>query len=209
MTDHPQVQATLRNTLHSTYPNAVREKRLPTVDEMVSARIPYLEAVLEESFRLRAAFLVPRDTVRDTTLLGHRIPKGTTVLLVAQAPDFTSIPIAGNSERYQHFKSLGTVNERYHDVHAFKPERWLSTNDAGQLDFDGVFRPQLAFGLGPRACWGRKLVYLEMRMALTMILWKFDLLPTPESLSSHEGTYDITFRARQAFLKLRPREIGK
>ena len=64
----------------------------------------------------------------------------------------------------------------------------------------------MAFGLGIRACWGRKLAQLEMKMMLALVVWKFELLPVlPAALSSHEAGFDISYRAKKGFVRLRNR----
>src|SRR3569833_4452918 len=92
LVDHPDVATRLREELREHLVEATQENRLPTVDEILNTKLAYLEAVLEEVLRLRAAMLVPRDATRDTQLLGHRIPKGTSILLVCQGPDFSPSP---------------------------------------------------------------------------------------------------------------------
>lgn len=203
LAEYPAVQARLRDELQALCTAAVQENRLPTAAEILNAKTPYLEAVLEETLRLRAAFLIPRDSVRDTELLGHRIPKGTIVLLVCQGPDFSSWASShksGNAKLARQYPGHGSQ-----DLQAFDPERWLVRNESGALEFDGSTYPQLAFGLGIRACWGRRLAYLEMRMMTAMLTWKFDLLKVPEALATHDATYDISYRAKQGFLQLRNR----
>lgn len=197
------MQARLRDELQTVCTAAVQEKRLPTAAEIINAKSPYLEAVLEETLRLRAAFLIPRDAVRDTELLGHRIPKGTVVLLVCQGPDFSSSPSfhqLGNAKPARQYPGHGSK-----DLSVFDPERWLVRNNSGELEFDGSTYPQLAFGLGIRACWGRRLAQLEMRIMTVMLTWKFDFLEVPEALATHAATYDISYRAKQGFLQLRSR----
>lgn len=66
--------------------------RLPTAEEFMNAELLYFDAVIEETLRLRAAMLVPRDAVCDTQLLGCMIPKGTVVLLVCQGPEMAAEP---------------------------------------------------------------------------------------------------------------------
>lgn len=60
----------------------------------------------------------------------------------------------------------------------FEPERWLrkkkrasssttATEDEA-IEFNANAAPQAAFGLGLRGCWGRKLVYVELRMLVAL-----------------------------------------
>lgn len=195
MTDYPQVQTRLREELQAAFGGVTEGNQLPSLSEIINSNIPYLDAVIEETLRLRAAFLVPRDAVRDTELLGHSIPKNTVVLLVTQGPDFSS------SSCYADKAIMEVPGIGSKDLGSFDPERWLVTKDTG-IAFDGSTHPQLAFGLGPRACWGRRLALLEMRIAISLLLWKFDFLEIPQSLSSHLGVYDISYRAQQDFVRL-------
>ncbi|GLA34903.1 hypothetical protein AnigIFM63309_009086 [Aspergillus niger] len=203
LAEHPAVQTRLRDELQTVCAAAVHEGRLPTAAEIIQSRLPYLDAVLEETLRLRAAMLVPRDATRDTELLGRRIPKGTVVLLVCQGPEYSSSPSS------QYWSDLKTTRKYpgggNPDLEAFDPERWLVQNERGELEFDGSSYPQLAFGLGIRACWGRRLAQLEMRIMTVMMTWKFDFLGVPEALAGHEATYDISYRAKKGYLRLRSR----
>lgn len=78
------------------------------------------------------------------------------------------------------------------DIGAFAPERWLkaekSENEDGKTVEQEVFEPQagpnLAFGAGLRACFGRRLAYLEMRTALTLLIWSFELREMGEKLNN-------------------------
>lgn len=203
LSENPAVQLELRSELQKAFPAAVEENnRLPTAAEVTSTKLPYLDAVLEETMRLRAAFVLARDAVRDTELLGYRIPKNTVCLLICQDVESVAsrVPKDGKSER----KYPGNGNP---DLEAFDPERWLVRSDGG-IKFDGTSNSHLAFGLGVRACWGRKLAELEMKMMTAMVVWSFDLLEVPQALSSHRGVYDFSYRPNQGFLQLRKRKVA-
>lgn len=166
----------------------------------MNAKLPYVEAVIEETLRLRAAFLIARDAVRDTELLGYRIPKGTVCLLVCQGLEhFSSLPSKSAKPARQY---PGDGNP---DLEVFDPERWL-VRENGELRFDGSSNSQMAFGLGVRACWGRKLAELEMKMMTAMVTWYFDIFGVPEALASHDALYDFSYRAKLGFLQLGKRQ---
>ena len=200
VSDLPAVQAKLRDELQTIFTAAAQENRFLSAAEIFTAKLPYLDAVIEETMRLRASFLMPRDAVRDTELMGYRIPKGTIVILVSQGHGFVSPPVGNEKRPTQH---PGAAHSK--DLNSFDPERWLVRNESGETVFDGASYPQMAFGLGIRACWGRKLAQLEMRTMTVMTTWKFDLLEVPAALASHDATFDISYRAKKGFLKLRSR----
>ncbi|KAL8791271.1 MAG: hypothetical protein Q9213_000228 [Squamulea squamosa] len=187
LTENQDVQARLRAELQNAFPAAVQENnRLPTSAELMNAKLPYVDAVIEETLRLRAAFLIARDTVRDTELLGHRIPKGTVCLLVCQGLNhFSSLPPKSGKPARQY---PGNGNP---DLEVFDPERWLVRKD-GEVKFDGSSNSQMAFGLGVRACWGRKLAELEMKMMTAMVTWYFDILGVPELEKRESASNDIS-----------------
>lgn len=136
------------------------------------AQLPYLEACLHETMRLKpVAPIIGLQALRDT-LLGDLAVPARTVLLALMRHDSVS------------------------DVHvpnaaAFEPARWLEPAGGAAGDAPGLRRLSMPFGAGPRICPGRYLALLEMKMALAMLLSRFDIVsvdtpdgrPAPERLS--------------------------
>ncbi|KAK1992804.1 cytochrome p450 monooxygenase [Colletotrichum falcatum] len=211
LTRLPAIQAKLRDALHAAYADARSESRAPTLAELNGTRVPYLEAVLEEALRLHATS-VARQATRDTEILGHRIPKGTNVIMVANGPGFHSPPLdVDPGRRSATAKTTAGWDEggRGRDMKAFDPQRWL-TGGGGRVDgaaagFDANAAPRIAFGMGPRSCWGRRLAYLELRMVTTLVVWAFDLLEVGPPLADPKASYGIVHRADRCFLRLDPR----
>ena len=114
---------------------------------------------------------VVRVATCDTTVLGYHIPKGTDVFLMQSGADFLLPPFpvadAQRSESSLNAKlQVGSWKPDAQDMNSFRPERWLITNADGEEEFDATAGPHLAFGLGPRACFGRRLAYLQMRIIM-------------------------------------------
>ncbi|XP_055334008.1 cytochrome P450 2G1-like [Paramacrobiotus metropolitanus] len=97
-------------------------------------RLPYTVAVLYETIRLSGLdpLGVPRSTLRETHLLGYRIPKRTKVM-----PNFWAI---------------NRNPDYYPDPLAFKPERFIGEN--GKVQLPKQFIP---FSTGSRTCAGMHL----------------------------------------------------
>ncbi|KAG5896790.1 hypothetical protein JTB14_008366 [Gonioctena quinquepunctata] len=95
------------------------------------SRVPYVEAVLCEVQRYRhvAPIIGPRRVLRNTTLDGYYIPKGSTVLI--------SVYSVHNDRDY------------WKDPEVFRPERFL--NEEGKLIYHERYLP---LGLGKRRCLG-------------------------------------------------------
>lgn len=91
------------------------------------------------------------------------------------------------------------------NIFMFLPERWLvpGGNDSDEQRFDPNAGPQLAFGLGPRACFGRRSVFMELRIFLALLCWRFELLQYPSALSSYDSELRTTNQPRQCYLRLR------
>ena len=77
------------------------------------------------------------------------------------------------------------------DVREFKPERWIVQEDDDEV-FDPLAGPLIVFGLGPRACFGRKLAYLELRQAIVLLLWNFEFQRVPARLNSYTRVTKVT-----------------
>jgi hypothetical protein len=64
-------------------PAAFAEGRNPTAQEIMTMQCPYLEASIEELFRVSlTAPACARMAMRDTTVLGQFVPKGTILFMV-------------------------------------------------------------------------------------------------------------------------------
>ena len=88
------------------------------------------------------------------------------------------------------------------DMGTFNPERWLTHDENGAEVYDARAGPQLAFGQGPRGCFGKKLAYMELRIMIVLMVWKFELRTTPPELSGYEAVDKLTHRPQQCFVRL-------
>ena len=120
-------------------------------------RLPYAEAVFKELLRLQPAapLLVPRRAVRDTSLGGYFIPKGTLVDVVTHV--------------------MHRRVDYWRDAEEFKPERWLE----GQACPRGVYKP---FGIEPRGCKGIPLAMAVCVSGLAGLARKWRLEPESDEL---------------------------
>ena len=204
LTGYPHVQSKLRSALYSALAEAVAETRFPTFDELRHARIPYLEAVIEEMLRL-TPFTMTRETTCDTEILGHMVPKGYQVFMVNFGPGYLSpsIPVddTQRSPTSRAAKVPGSWDETK-DLRIFDPERWLVQKGDGGVEFDSAAGPQLNFGMGIRQCWGRKMAHLEMRTIMALVIWHFELKEIPESLGGYGGSDGITRQPHRVFVRL-------
>lgn len=124
-------------------------------------KLPYLSAVLKESYRMRPnSTPLPRITPSDrsVTLAGiEGIPPGTRV----------------NS--FQWFVHRNP--NKWAQVHQFVPERWLETNEEDQEANNKVL---WAFGSGPRMCVGSHLtqygISLRSFLPYMHLLWSTECL---------------------------------
>ncbi|GMR45013.1 hypothetical protein PMAYCL1PPCAC_15208, partial [Pristionchus mayeri] len=116
-------------------------------------QLRYLDAACKETLRLfpLAAKGVNRIPMKNTTIVGHEIEKGTTILADTYAIHFS--------------KELWGE-----DAEEFRPERWLDPEKrVAAINF-------LSFGAGPRLCVGMRLALMEEKILLAHILRRFDIL---------------------------------
>ncbi|RYP64889.1 hypothetical protein DL769_006497 [Monosporascus sp. CRB-8-3] len=74
----------LRQILRDTFAS-LPASSVPSVSEILSTSIPYLDGVLEEVLRFaNAAPLLVRSATVDTTILGYNVPKGSHIMCNAQ-----------------------------------------------------------------------------------------------------------------------------
>jgi cytochrome P450 len=144
----------------------------PTLDEV--AQLDYIDACINETMRLKP--VAPQNgmqALRDTTLGDVHIPTGMVVIGVMRRD--------ATSERHVPRAA------------AFEPERWLAGGEHGDggspaQQASGVKRISMPFGAGPRICPGRYLALLEMKVAMTTLLGRFDItaVDTPDGREPRE-----------------------
>jgi cytochrome P450 len=129
------------------------EEPYPSGYETVE-RLPYGEAVLRESMRLRSvAPIGSAEPLADTEVAGVAMPAGTRILLLTRRAGLRDVERAPE----------------------FRPERWLEGGDLAAPDQKAF----LTFGAGPRFCPGRNLAFLEAKTALAMIARNFEISLDP------------------------------
>lgn len=200
------MQTKLRSTLQYRLNDAKAKNRAPSIEEITSTNIPYLDATIEEILRCAGTTLgADREAMIDTEILGYKIPKGTLVIMLGVgASMMTPAFEVDETRRSPSCQTALRKNQVFawkpKDIGAFNPDRWLVGENQ---DFDARAGPQFAFSLGVRSCFGRKLAYQELRVFFLLLIWHFELLPCPRELSGYGSTVGITNKPKQCYVKLR------
>ncbi|BAF19343.1 ferruginol synthase [Oryza sativa Japonica Group] len=178
---NPEVMTKVREELT----NVLGDKLV--MDESDIARLPYLQAVVKETLRLRTVVpLVPRKAEVDIEVNGYRIPKGTNVILNAWA--------------------INRSADAWSEPDKFIPERFLGGETRGYLGQDFEMIP---FGLGRRICPGMPLAQKLIPLIIGTLLHRFEWeLPA----DAKEGGIDMTEKCGVVLslvnpLKAIPKEI--
>jgi cytochrome P450 len=125
------------------------------VAELDADDTAYLDAVIEESLRIRPVVpMTGRLLHEPATLGGYDLDPGTVVLCAIYMAH--------------------TDPDLYPDPHAFRPERFLDA-DPGTYSW-------IPFGGGTRRCIGAAFAQMEMRVVLRTILDRFELRPASPAL---------------------------
>lgn len=141
------------------YDRLISEVRneFPTSDSLLSnklaQKIPYLDAVLNESMRVSPVLPGPmwRRTDNAIPVAGHMVPAHTEL----------------GAMRYNIFRN----SDIFHRADEYLPQRWMERD--GEFRNDNLEASQ-PFGLGPRTCIGRNIAWMEMRLIVAKLLWHFD-----------------------------------
>ncbi|KAF2275833.1 cytochrome P450 [Westerdykella ornata] len=154
---HPRVYQKLMREIDDAVANGIIEAREDkTVSWSESQRLPYLDAVIQESFRLHpAAGLILERIVppQGMNILGEFIPGGTIVGCNAWVLH----------RRPEVFGS---------DVDAFRPERWIEASPEKQREMRGTM---FQFGAGARTCIGKNVSLLEIYKLVPSFLRRFEI----------------------------------
>lgn len=137
------------------------------VEESDIDKLPYLQAVLKETFRCYVTTpLLPRSAREDTNYMGYFIPKGTQLIVNGWG--------------------IGRDPESWEDPLSFKPKRFLGSD----LDYKGQHYEYLPFGSGRRMCAGLSLVHRTVPVIVANMLqhfdWELNSSMSPETLNMEE-----------------------
>ncbi|XP_061358398.1 flavonoid 3'-monooxygenase-like [Gastrolobium bilobum] len=149
------------------------------VEEEDLPHLPYLQAVVKETFRLHPStpLSLPHVAAESCEILGYHIPKGATLLVnlwaIARDPNEWSEPLE------------------------FKPERFLQGGQKADVDVRGNDFEIIPFGAGRRICAGMNLG-IRMVQLLTATLahsfdWELENGLNPEKLDMDEA-YGLTLQ---------------
>ncbi|KAM5572682.1 geraniol 8-hydroxylase-like [Rosa sericea] len=135
------------------------------VEESDITRLPYLQAIIKETFRMHPAvpLLLPRKAESDVEIEGSTVPKGAQVLVNAWA--------------------IGRDPSIWDDPDSFKPERFLGS----ELDVRGRNFELIPFGAGRRICPGLplaiRMLHLMLGSLIHSFVWKLEDGVTPENMN--------------------------
>jgi len=140
------------------------------VEESDISKLPYLQAVVKETFRLHTPvpLLIPRKAESDAEILGFMVLKDTQVLVNVWA--------------------IGRDPSVWDNPSQFEPERFLGKD----MDVRGRDYELTPFGAGRRICPGMPLAMKTVSLMLASLLYSFDW-KLPKGVLSEDLDMDETF----------------
>ncbi|PRQ39956.1 putative geraniol 8-hydroxylase [Rosa chinensis] len=150
------------------------------VEESDIVRLPYLQAIIKETFRLHPVFpfLLPRKAGANIEIDGYVISKDAQVLINVWA--------------------IGRDPLTWENPNLFKPERFLGLDN--QIDVTGKNFELIPFGGGRRICPGLPLAIRMLHLMLGSLLnnfdWKLENGVFPDTMNMEEK-YGLTLQKAQ------------
>ncbi|KAH7135612.1 pisatin demethylase [Dendryphion nanum] len=185
---HPHVYTKLMRELDAAVLDGTIESRPnKTISWSESQKLPYLDAVIQESFRLHpAAGLILERIVppQGMDILGTFVPGGTIVgcnaWVLHRRPEVFGL-----------------------DVDVFRPERWIEASPDKLKEMKATM---FQFGAGARTCIGKNVSLLEVYKLVPSFLRRFEI--ELERPGSEWKTHNAWFVRQTEFnTRFRPREV--
>ncbi|XP_006813339.2 cytochrome P450 1A1-like [Saccoglossus kowalevskii] len=179
---YPNIQNKIAHELDK----VVGRDRLPALADR--DQLVYTGAFILELFRHSSVvpFGLPHATTRDTTLEDYFLPKGTVV-----------------------FFNLWSVNhdpDVWPEPSRFSPERFLTCNGTA-IDKEASNKT-LTFSAGRRKCLGEHLAWIEVFLAISILVQQCEFAETQSGLPSLDGRYGLALRPQSFQLVIKPREVN-
>ncbi|XP_026217845.1 cytochrome P450 27C1 isoform X1 [Anabas testudineus] len=184
----PRVQDRLYREVNSVCP----DRRVPTTDDL--SRMPYLKAVVKETLRLypvvpgNGRFVSENEVIVDNYLF----PKKTLF----------------------HLCHYTVCHDEAQFVHAqrFMPERWLRAEDTDSgcsKASPGFYQHHpysfIPFGVGVRACVGKRVAEMEMHFALSRLMQHYEVQPEDGAPTVEPKTRILLIPSKPINLRFLPR----
>lgn len=167
---HPAAQKKLRSILRE----SLDPEQIPVAPYETLRHISYLRAVIDESFRMQAPLGtgLPRLTTKPIVIDGESIPAGVTV----------------SAQTW----SLHRREDLFRHANEWIPERWLPYwEESTETERQNLKEYVLPFSLGPRACIGRNLAYMEISICIAALVLAFEWeLPEKGQVLRHHERFN-------------------
>ncbi|KAL7650319.1 hypothetical protein ACMYSQ_012117 [Aspergillus niger] len=156
---HPGVQAQLQREIDERLPEGIEGLSYENVKDL-----PYLTAVINETLRLKPSVL--DGLVRVTPPQGLKVDEDLHLPgdVVMSVPTF----------------AIQRDGRYWEDADQFRPERWASIENPANMPF-------IPFSRGSYDCVGKSIAWMEMRMALAMLVGEYHIQLSDEEQRAFDG----------------------
>jgi cytochrome P450 len=152
------------------------------------AELDFVEACIHETMRLKpVAPVIGLQALRDTVVGDVQVQKDTVIINV--------------------MRSDSVSDSHTPRAASFEPQRWLEEGTAS-AGATSPKRTSMPFGAGPRICPGRYMAMLEMKLAMAVLLSRFDIqmVDTADGLPAREKL-NLAMAPVGLRMRLKPRTI--